>query len=113
MQNLKCSTFIGGVILYALLCGKLPFDEEAIPILFKKIREGSYAVPNHVSESAKDLIAKILVVDPVKRATIADVRNHPWFQVDLPDYLISLAPSISESDKDKINKEVLEEALTV
>lgn len=55
-----------GVILYALLCGKLPFDEETIPSLFKKIRECSHTFPNHVSQLAKDLISKILVVDPVQ-----------------------------------------------
>jgi 5'-AMP-activated protein kinase catalytic alpha subunit len=100
-----------GVILYALLCGKLPFDEETIPILFKKIREGSYTFPNHVSEPAKDLISKILVVDPLQRATMSDIRNHPWFQKDLPEYL-SVPPSISEIDRTEINKEVLEEALS-
>ena len=38
-----------GVILYALLCGSLPFDDENIPSLFKKIKGGVYSMPSHLS----------------------------------------------------------------
>lgn len=38
-----------GVILYALLCGSLPFDDENIPNLFKKIKGGIYNLPSHLS----------------------------------------------------------------
>jgi serine/threonine protein kinase len=38
-----------GVILYALLCGSLPFDDENIPNLFKKIKGGVYNLPSHLS----------------------------------------------------------------
>jgi serine/threonine protein kinase len=38
-----------GVILYALVCARLPFDDEHIPNLFKKIRLGAYTIPSHVS----------------------------------------------------------------
>ncbi|ETM52793.1 CAMK/CAMKL/AMPK protein kinase, partial [Phytophthora nicotianae] len=76
-----------GVILYALLCGSLPFDDESIPNLFKKIRGGMYSLPSHLSEMARDLIPRMLVVDPMKRITIPEIRQHPWFQIDLPPYL--------------------------
>lgn len=39
-----------GVILYALVCARLPFDDKHIPTLFKKIRQGQYVIPSHVSE---------------------------------------------------------------
>lgn len=104
-----------GVILYALLCGKLPFDEETIPTLFKKIKECSYTIPSHVSDLARDLIQKILVVDPLKRATVKDVRNHPWFQINLPDYLIAPPPAINTPHPtnkiEEIDEQVLTEAL--
>jgi carbon catabolite-derepressing protein kinase len=48
---------------------------------------GRYEVPAHLSEGAKHLIKRMLTVDPVKRATIAEIRAMPWFQVDLPQYL--------------------------
>jgi len=98
-----------GVILYALLCGKLPFDEDSIPSLFKKIRECRYTFPDHVSTGARELIQKILVVDPLKRATIADIRNDPWFQQDLPEYL-QMPPTITKNIE-KINETIVEEAI--
>ncbi|GJM94972.1 hypothetical protein PR202_ga11660 [Eleusine coracana subsp. coracana] len=58
-----------GVILYALLCGTLPFDDENIPNLFKKIKGGIYTLPSHLSGAARDLIPRMLVVDPMKRIT--------------------------------------------
>jgi 5'-AMP-activated protein kinase, catalytic alpha subunit len=54
------------VILYALLCGSLPFDDESIPSLFKKIKSGMYSLPSHLSPLTRDLIPRMLVVDPMK-----------------------------------------------
>ncbi|TKY45308.1 SNF1-related protein kinase catalytic subunit alpha KIN10 [Spatholobus suberectus] len=72
-----------GVILYTLLCGTLPFDDENIPNLFKKIKGGIFTLPCHLSPEARDLIPKMLDADPVKRMTIPEIRQHPWFQHDL------------------------------
>lgn len=76
-----------GVILYALLCGSLPFDDESIPNLFKKIKGGIYNLPSHLSPGARDLIPRMLLVDPLKRITIPEIRQHPWFTLHLPRYL--------------------------
>jgi 5'-AMP-activated protein kinase catalytic alpha subunit len=76
-----------GVILYALVCARLPFDDEHIPNLFKKIRLGAYSIPSHVSPACKNLIQSMLIVDPMNRATIDQVRHHSWFQTNLPQYL--------------------------
>jgi len=76
-----------GVILYALLCGSLPFDDESIPNLFKKIKSGMYSLPSHLSQLARNLIPRMLEVDPMKRITIPEIRLHPWFQHKLPPYL--------------------------
>ena len=75
-----------GVILYALLCGSLPFDDESIPNLFKKIKSGMYSLPSHLSQLARDLIPRMLVVDPMKRVTVPEVRAHAWFQQKLPPF---------------------------
>lgn len=99
-----------GVILFALLCGKLPFDEEQISVLFRQIRNANYKIPRFVSRGARDLIKKILVVDPMKRATIADIRKHPWFKIGLPKYL-SIPPMISRKGEITIDFEVLDEAI--
>ncbi|KAL1839338.1 hypothetical protein VTJ49DRAFT_1634 [Mycothermus thermophilus] len=76
-----------GVILYVMLVGRLPFDHEHIPTLFAKIAKGSYMVPSWMSPGASNLIKKMLVVNPVHRATIEDIRQDPWFLKDLPLYL--------------------------
>ncbi|KAK4131181.1 Pkinase-domain-containing protein [Trichocladium antarcticum] len=76
-----------GVILYVLLVGRLPFDHEHIPTLFAKIARGSYMVPTWMSPGATTLIKKMLVVNPVQRATIEEIRQDPWFLKDLPAYL--------------------------
>ena len=76
-----------GVILYVLLVGRLPFDHEHIPTLFARIARGTYMVPTWMSAGAANLIKKMLVVNPVQRATIEDIRMDPWFLKDLPAYL--------------------------
>eukprot|EP01117_Protostelium_nocturnum_P012923 TRINITY_DN4783_c0_g3_i1.p1 TRINITY_DN4783_c0_g3~~TRINITY_DN4783_c0_g3_i1.p1 ORF type:complete len:520 (-),score=183.32 TRINITY_DN4783_c0_g3_i1:28-1587(-) len=98
-----------GVILYTLLCARLPFDDEYIPALFKKIRAGAYEQPMHVSASCRDLISAMLVVDPLKRITVAEIRAHPWFQQDLPKYLMPQAApkSILENLDDEIIQEIV------
>ncbi|KAI9849854.1 MAG: Protein kinase [Sclerophora amabilis] len=76
-----------GVILYVLLVGRLPFDDEYIPHLFKKIAQGTYTVPNYLSHGAVNLIRKMLVVNPVHRITVQEIRQDPWFTQALPEYL--------------------------
>uniref|UniRef100_A0A1I8GA84 non-specific serine/threonine protein kinase n=2 Tax=Macrostomum lignano TaxID=282301 RepID=A0A1I8GA84_9PLAT len=76
-----------GVILFTLLCGSLPFNESDTGTLYRKIKQASFVMPGHVTEEAADLISSILCADPLRRATIEDIRRHPWFQTDLPAYL--------------------------
>ncbi|KXL41497.1 MAG: hypothetical protein FE78DRAFT_156326 [Acidomyces sp. 'richmondensis'] len=76
-----------GVILYVLLVGRLPFDDEYIPALFKKIAQGNYMIPAYLSTGAVRLIKKMLQVNPINRITVPEIRQDPWFMKDLPDYL--------------------------
>ncbi|KAL8704441.1 MAG: hypothetical protein Q9201_002399 [Fulgogasparrea decipioides] len=76
-----------GVILYVLLVGRLPFDDEFIPALFKKISAGAYSTPHYVSSGAKHIIQKMLRVNAVQRITVQEIRQDEWFNEDLEDYL--------------------------
>ena len=68
-----------GVILYTLLTGTLPFDGEDTHKLYQKIVECKYILPNSLSDSAKDLIFRMLQKDPMNRITIPEIKQHEWF----------------------------------
>ncbi|XP_047314748.1 SNF1-related protein kinase catalytic subunit alpha KIN10-like [Impatiens glandulifera] len=101
-----------GVILYALLCGTLPFDDENIPNLFKKIKSGIYTLPSHLSPGARELIPRMLVVNPMKRITIPEIRQHSWFQAHLPRYLAVSPPDTTQQAK-KIDEDILQEVVNM
>ncbi|KND03181.1 CAMK/CAMKL/BRSK protein kinase [Spizellomyces punctatus DAOM BR117] len=93
-----------GVILYALLTGNLPFDDENIRRLLSKVKSGMYFIPDHVSADAKDLIKRMLVVDPSKRITMKDIFRHPWFCSQTPKHGESSYPT--PMDPAKLTKPV-------
>ncbi|KAI9221379.1 kinase-like domain-containing protein [Blastocladiella britannica] len=70
-----------GVILFAMLSGRLPFDADDMRKLYQRIADGAYRCPSHFSPAAVDLIGKMLEVDPIKRYTIEQVKAHAWMRV--------------------------------
>ena len=90
-----------GVILYVMLCGRLPFDDDFIPALFKKISNGVYTLPNYLSAGAKHLLTRMLVVNPLNRITIHEIMEDEWFKKDIADYL--LPPDLSKTMHNKID----------
>ncbi|WVZ64970.1 hypothetical protein U9M48_014410 [Paspalum notatum var. saurae] len=69
-----------GVVLYVLLCGFLPFQHDNYVKMYQKIFKAEYQVPPWVSGDARRLIARLLVVDPAKRASVAEIMHTPWFR---------------------------------
>ncbi|CCC11117.1 unnamed protein product [Sordaria macrospora k-hell] len=67
-----------GVVLFVLVCGKVPFDDQYMPALHQKIKKGAVDYPNWLSSECKHLISRMLVTDPKQRATMHEVMNHPW-----------------------------------
>ncbi|KAH3674324.1 hypothetical protein WICMUC_003396 [Wickerhamomyces mucosus] len=71
-----------GVILFALLTGRLPFDDENIRSLLLKVQSGTFEMPSsdEISIEAQDLLSKMLTVDPSKRIKTHEILNHKLLQ---------------------------------
>ncbi|ONM62621.1 CBL-interacting serine/threonine-protein kinase 24 [Zea mays] len=69
-----------GVILYVLMAGYLPFEENDLPHLYEKITAAQYSCPYWFSPGAKSLIQRILDPNPRTRITIEEIREDPWFK---------------------------------
>lgn len=70
-----------GVILFALLAGYLPFEDPNTSNLYKKILSADFDMPNFISPEAQDLVSRVLTTDPDKRISIAQIKQHPWFNL--------------------------------
>lgn len=69
-----------GIILFALLTGHLPFDDENIRKLLLKVQNGKFVMPKDLSPEAKDLILRMLQVKPRDRITVDEILVHPLLQ---------------------------------
>jgi len=80
-----------GVICFNLLTGKLPFEAFSSKEIYSKIQEGKYSFPANVNLSiaAKDLVSKMLVVDPEKRIKLSQILRHPFLSPKggIPSYM--------------------------
>ncbi|PKC59222.1 Pkinase-domain-containing protein [Rhizophagus irregularis] len=70
-----------GVILYTLLCGALPFDDDDENEMKHKIIKGEYEMEEFLSNEAKDLIRSILQLEPSERPTLKQILQHAWFTI--------------------------------
>lgn len=99
-----------------------------MPTLFRKIKAGVFDIPDYLNKSVVTLLVHMLLIDPMKRATMEDIkydflvskllfsiifssqRNHEWFKKDLPAYLF---PSPTASDGSFIDIDAVNEVCEV
>ncbi|XP_058490503.1 serine/threonine-protein kinase SIK2 isoform X2 [Solea solea] len=73
-----------GVVLYVLVCGALPFDGPTLPVLRQRVLEGRFRIPYFMTEDCEHLIRRMLVLDPSKRLSVAQIKEHKWMALDVP-----------------------------
>ncbi|KAJ9589453.1 hypothetical protein L9F63_017356, partial [Diploptera punctata] len=107
----KADVWSCGVILYALLVGALPFDDDNLRQLLEKVKRGVFHIPHFVPPDCQNLLRGMIEVNPEKRLTLADINRHPWvtaggkgeLELELPMMEVvqtHIIPSIDAMDPD-------------
>lgn len=101
-----------GIILYGMVCGYLPFEVFIIKFkdrdnekLYRKVLEGNISYPDYISEQSKDLISKMLVVDPKKRIKFEEIKSHQYYKKGLSQIK---KEEFDFVDKNSLNEMVIE-----
>jgi 5'-AMP-activated protein kinase, catalytic alpha subunit len=104
--GVEVDTWSCGVILFAMLTGYLPFDDDNHSVIVKRICTGNFTIPDHVSHDASDLIRKMLQVHPLDRIKMSDIKRHNFFNgQDRAQYIFQ--DLSNKDDKYKIQPQVL------
>ena len=69
------------MILYASICGYLPFEDANTSALYKKILNGEYKIPNFISSEGTNFLKGLLNINPKKRFNLEVIKSHPWFKL--------------------------------
>uniref|UniRef100_H2SK42 BR serine/threonine kinase 2 n=1 Tax=Takifugu rubripes TaxID=31033 RepID=H2SK42_TAKRU len=75
----KADAWSCGVILFALLVGALPFDDDNLRNLLEKVKLGVFHMPHFIPPDCQNLLRGMIEVDPTKRLTLEQIQKHTWY----------------------------------
>ncbi|MCO5611394.1 hypothetical protein L7F22_065647 [Adiantum nelumboides] len=101
----KADLWSCGVILFVMMAGFLPFEENNVLQLYKKIRKGEYSCPSWFSSGAQSLIKKILNPIVKQRITVAEMVEDPWFKEGYKPAMFTCDEKINLDDVDAVFSE--------
>ncbi|KAL5290478.1 BRSK1 family protein [Megaselia abdita] len=110
----KADVWSCGVILYALLVGALPFDDDNLRQLLEKVKRGVFHIPHFVPPDCQSLLRGMIEVNPDRRLTLSEINRHPWvtaggkgeLELELPMMEVvqtHVLPAASAVDPDVLN----------
>ncbi|ROW00017.1 hypothetical protein VPNG_08339 [Cytospora leucostoma] len=96
-----------GIILYALLCGELPFDDDDDDVTRRKILGEEPNYPDHIPQDALSLLKVMLSKRPFPRPSLLDILNHPFLAEHAPEQLAILSKERTEPFTTLVEKDCL------
>ena len=81
-QGVTTDLWSAGIVLYSMLVGTLPFDDQELNSLYEHIKIGTFYIPSSLSLECIGFLKQILQVNPNKRISIAEIKKHPWFNIE-------------------------------
>ena len=109
----KADIWSCGVILFVLLAGCLPFQDDNLVAMYKKIYRGDFKCPPWFSAEARRLITKLLDPNPNTRITISKIMESPWFKKAVPKSMLRAKEDEEEEEKEGFDDEKVKQPATM
>jgi cell cycle serine/threonine-protein kinase CDC5/MSD2 len=95
-----------GIMMYALLVGKPPFQAKDVQVIYERIKKTEYSFPvdKPISDEAKTLIKDLLSLNPLNRPTIHEILSYDWFKGSFPDKTHELSLNATPDGLEQISK---------